>query len=101
MSTCHGFWSVGTIGGGVIGAAFASAAIPTQWHLLIVIVVAFPIAAAVPIALPEGGAGLARGTSAAALALPSLEHDGLCAFRLRRGDGRKRRRGWGVSTCAT
>jgi MFS family permease len=79
MSTCHGFWSVGAIVGGLIGAGFAGIGLPPQWHLLIVVVAAFPIAATIANALPNlvpspAGENLPR------IALPSLGLLALCAF---------------------
>lgn len=52
MNTCHGFWSVGSIIGGLSGAAFASFEIDIRWHLAIVAVVVLPIAAIVALRLP-------------------------------------------------
>ena len=34
MSTCHGFWSIGSMAGALIGSAFADAGIATHWHLI-------------------------------------------------------------------
>lgn len=53
MNTCHGFWSVGSIIGGLSGAAFASFEIDIRWHLAIVAVVVLPIAITVALRLPH------------------------------------------------
>jgi len=53
MNTCHGFWSVGSIVGGLSGAAFASLGVDIRWHLAIVGAVSIPIALAVAYRLPQ------------------------------------------------
>ncbi len=52
MSTCHAFWSTGSVAGALIGSAFAYGRVPTHWHLLIVAVVSVPVAVTVGRALP-------------------------------------------------
>lgn len=81
MNTCHGFWSVGSIIGGLSGAAFASLEIDIRWHLLIVGLVSVPIvmvvASRLPIVAPrptEAGARRIR------IALPTLSLLPLCIF---------------------
>ncbi|HET7717371.1 MAG TPA: MFS transporter, partial [Bauldia sp.] len=53
MNTCHGFWSVGSIIGGLSGTAFASLEVDIRWHLAIVGAVTVPIALAVAHRLPH------------------------------------------------
>jgi len=81
MSTCHGFWSVGSMAGALIGAAFADAQVATHWHLLIVTLVSIPICAVIGFALPEV-APLPRTGGALRLpfALPTLGMLGLVVF---------------------
>ena len=81
MNTCHGFWSVGSIIGGLSGAVFASLEIDIRWHLAIVGVVSIPIALAVAYRLPQLPAGLAQGEkSRFRIALPTLTLLPLCIF---------------------
>jgi MFS family permease len=79
MSTCHGFWSVGSILGGLMGAGFAGIGLAPQWHLLIVVVLSFPIAAAIASALPNVPAA-ADADDLPRIALPSLGLLALCMF---------------------
>jgi MFS family permease len=52
MSTCHGFWSIGTAAGALVGAGFAEFGIDTRWHLLAIGVVALAFSLTVPRKLP-------------------------------------------------
>jgi MFS family permease len=52
MSTCHGFWSIGSIAGSVIGAGFAAIPLPPMIHLPIIAIVALPILLVVARSLP-------------------------------------------------
>jgi predicted MFS family arabinose efflux permease len=81
MSTCHGFWSIGSMAGALIGAAFADAEVATRWHLLIVTIVSIPVCAAIGFALPEV-APLPRAGGGLRLpfALPTLGMLGLVVF---------------------
>ena len=81
MSTCHGFWSIGSMAGALIGSAFADAGIATHWHLVLVAVVSLPIAVAVGMALPEVSLPpRPAGRSRLPFALPSLGMLGLVVF---------------------
>jgi MFS family permease len=81
MSTCHGFWSVGLIAGGLIGGAFASYAVAPRWHLAIAAAVSLPLALLIARALPVIPAP-PRTTSERQpiLALPTWSLLGLCIF---------------------
>ncbi len=81
MSTCHAFWSIGSVVGSLTGGQFAEASVPTWLHLLIVGAVALPLGLAPVGALPR----LARPQPAATgrrpiVALPTLGLVGLCIF---------------------
>ena len=79
MNTCHGFWSIGSMVGAVIGAGFAQIALDTRWHLLIVAIVALPVGLAVGNALPARVSGPQAGEPRQpAFALPSVGMIGLC-----------------------
>lgn len=80
MNTCHGFWSVGAIIGGVMGAGFAGWAVEPRWHLLLVSAVSLPIALAVARALPEVTDAPSDGIRPPRIALPTFSLLGLCAF---------------------
>jgi hypothetical protein len=83
MSTCHGFWSIGTMVGGLIGAGFAWLGTAPRWHLLAVVLAAIPIALAIARALPAIARGIDAPAGVARLApivLPSLGLLALCAF---------------------
>jgi len=81
MNTCHGFWSVGSIIGGLSGAAFASLEIDIRWHLAIVGAISIPIALAVAYRLPQLPVGLAQSEkSRFRIALPTLTLLPLCLF---------------------
>jgi len=81
MSTCHGFWSVGSIIGGLSGAAFASLEVDIRWHLAIVAIVVVPIAVAVAYRLPQLPAEpQAPEERRFRIALPTLSLWPLCIF---------------------
>lgn len=79
MSTCHGFWSLGSMLGAVMGFQFAQFAVDPRWHLLITGIVALPLGLWVASALPalERKAPEAR---APMVSLPSKAMIGLCIF---------------------
>jgi MFS family permease len=81
MSTCHGFWSLGSMAGGVAGASFAAMAVDPRWHLAAAAVVSLPIALLIARALPSlapvGEPGAHRPSP---FALPSALLLGLCIF---------------------
>ena len=79
MNTCHGFWSVGSIIGGLSGAAFASLEVDIRWHLAIVAIVIVPIAVAVAYRLPHIPAE-PREERRFLIALPTLSLWPLCIF---------------------
>jgi len=81
MSTCHGFWSLGSIAGSVIGAGFAAIPLSPMVHLPIVAAVALPlillVANALP-AIPEPAASEAE--KPPRFALPTLALLPVCIF---------------------
>ena len=81
MNTCHGFWSVGSIIGGLSGAAFASLGVDIRWHLAIVGAVSLPIALAVAYRLPQISVEAAqRDERRFRIAIPTLSLLPLCIF---------------------
>lgn len=52
MNTCHGFWSIGSIAGSVIGAGFAAIPLSPMVHLPIIAALALPLILMVASALP-------------------------------------------------
>jgi MFS family permease len=81
MNTCHGFWSVGSIIGGLSGAVFASLEVDIRWHLAIVAVVSIPIALLVAYRLPQLAAEpVPREKRRFRIALPTLTLLPLCIF---------------------
>lgn len=97
VSTCHGFWSLGSMLGLVAGAAFAQAGIETRWHLLVVALVMAPIGVAVTRYLPTlqrvAEEGAAR---AAVITLPTASMTGLCVFAFGVILGELTTRNWGA-----
>jgi MFS family permease len=81
MSTCHGFWSIGSMVGALAGSGFAEIGMATKWHLLIVAVVGLPVALVIGRALPEVPA-VREESSRRRLpfAFPSVAMIGLCVF---------------------
>jgi len=53
LSTCHGFWSIGSMIGALAGSAFGQFGVDPGWHLLGVAIVSLPVAIAFGQALPE------------------------------------------------
>ena len=80
MSTCHGFWSLGSMLGLVMGSVFAQFAVDTRWHLLLVGVIALPLGLVTSRALPTFPAKEAGETRVPAISLPSRAMVGLCIF---------------------
>jgi len=81
MSTCHGFWSLGSMLGLVIGSAFAQAAVDVRWHLLIVGAVVMPLGIATARALPVfTREAETEAEPAPVISLPSVSMIGLCIF---------------------
>jgi MFS family permease len=81
MSTCHGFWSIGSIAGSVIGAGFAAIPLPPMVHLPIIGMVALPVLLIVARALPVVPAPAARPEEKPPrFALPTLGLLPLCIF---------------------
>ncbi len=95
MSTCHGFWSIGSMAGALVGSAFANAGIATNWHLLAIAAVSIPVAVAVGVALPEV-APLPRPAGGRQLpfALPSASMIGLVIFAFGAVMGEVAARSW-------
>ncbi len=52
MNTCHGFWSIGSIAGSVLGAGFAALAIAPAYHLPTIAIVSLPVLLAIARRLP-------------------------------------------------
>ena len=82
MNTCHGFYSVGTAIGALMGAGAAGIGLPTEWHLAIVGAATVVFALVAPPSLPV----LARVVTSAdrrlrhVLTLPTLGMMGACIF---------------------
>jgi MFS family permease len=95
MSTCHGFWSIGSMAGALIGSAFADAAIATHWHLMIIAGLSIPVAVGVGLALPEV-TPLPRPVGGRRLpfALPSVSMIGLVVFAFGAVMGEVAARNW-------
>ncbi|MCB1489945.1 MAG: MFS transporter [Bauldia sp.] len=82
MSTCHGFWSIGSMVGSLMSGGIAELGFATGPHLVIVAVLSLPVGIFLARALPRlrevlGDAG---GERHPAFALPSLSLLGLCFF---------------------
>jgi fucose permease len=81
LSTCHGFWSLGSMVGLVMGAGFAQAEIGTRWHLLIVAAVVAPIGVVFTRRLPVFPRALDIDTARTPMiTLPTASMTGLCIF---------------------
>ena len=81
MSTCHGFWSIGSMAGALIGSAFANVGIATHWHLLAIAALSIPVAVGAGLALPEiASLPSPGGKRRLPFALPSLGMIGLVIF---------------------
>lgn len=97
MSTCHGFWSLGSIVGLVGGAAFAQWDIDVRWHLLLVSAVVVPIGIAVAWRLPQFKAERRPlDQRPPLLALPVLGMVGLCLFAFASVVAELTTRNWGA-----
>ncbi|MCP4382600.1 MAG: MFS transporter [Hyphomicrobiales bacterium] len=81
MNTCHGFWSVGSVLGGLSGSAFASLQVDIRWHMLIVGAVAVPIVLSAALRLPKLSTKLeSTGSRPVRIALPTRALWPLCIF---------------------
>ncbi len=80
MNTCHGFWSVGLMAGGLIGARFAAAGMAPGWHLLVIALVGIPAALAVTAGLPGYAPAAEETMRLPVIALPSPRLLPLCIF---------------------
>lgn len=81
LSTCHGFWSLGSMLGLVMGAGFAEAGIETRWHMMIVALIVVPIGVMVARRMPVfARASEAPANRAPIVSFPSLSMVGLCIF---------------------
>jgi MFS family permease len=97
VSTCHGFWSLGSMLGLVAGAAFAQAGIAPRWHLLVVALVMAPIGVAVTRFLPTLPRVAEEGAARAAIVtLPTISMVGLCIFAFGVILGELTTRNWGA-----
>jgi MFS family permease len=79
MATCHGFWSLGSMLGAVMGFQFAQFGIDPRWHLLVTGLVFLPLGLWVASGLPEV-ARKAAAERAPMISLPSKAMIGLCIF---------------------
>lgn len=79
MSTCHGFWSLGSVLGAVMGFQFAQFAIDTRWHLLITGAIFLPLGLWAASALPTLERKAAT-EKVPVVSLPSKAMIGLCIF---------------------
>jgi MFS family permease len=81
MNTCHGFWSIGSMAGAMLGAGFAQAAVDTRWHLLLVAAVSLVVAHLAISALPKvPSVPEERAAARSPFALPTMALIGLCIF---------------------
>jgi fucose permease len=81
MSKCHGFWSLGSMLGALVGAGFAQIGVSTKWHLLLIAIATLPVALWVARGLPEVAPETAEeARRRPVLALPSVSMIGLCIF---------------------
>ncbi|CAN5371850.1 MFS transporter [soil metagenome] len=80
MSTCHGWWSLGAVAGGLTAAAFAALNVDPGWHLMIVAALALPVGILVTRSLPERAAAPTEAVRRRVFTLPSLGILGLCLF---------------------
>jgi len=72
MSRCHGFWSLGSICGLLIGAAFAGWRTDFRWQALIVGIIAAPVGVLITGALPRLGPSLRKTAREFPLTLPTI-----------------------------
>lgn len=79
MSTCHGFWSIGSMAGSAVGVAFAWIGLDVRWQMVIVGLAALPFALVVP-KLPEVDPVPGERRARRAITLPSLGMLGVCFF---------------------
>lgn len=97
LSTCHGFWSLGSMLGLVMGAGFAQLEIDTRWHLLIVQVVVAPIGVLIASRLPQlATTAPAQDRRAPVITLPTASMVGLCIFAFGVVLGELTTRNWGA-----
>jgi len=80
MSTCHGFWSIGLMTVGLIGAGFAATGMAPPWHVITAAVAALPVALSIVRALPADRPAPAEGTPPPRIALPTWSLLPLCFF---------------------
>ena len=81
MNTCHGFWAVGAMAGGLVGAAIAGLGVAPRWHMPLTCAVSLPIALLVARALPQISEDRPPAAfRAPRFSLPSRNLLGLCAF---------------------
>ena len=81
MSTCHGFWSLGSMVGALASGGFGQAGIAPGWHLLIVGLVILGPAVALARRLPHASERTIEGARHRPLfSLPTVSMIGLCIF---------------------
>jgi fucose permease len=80
MSKCHGFWSLGSICGLLVGAAFAGLHTDMRWQALIVGIVAVPVGGLLGKALPVIAGVPRRASRGFPLTLPTPALATLCIF---------------------
>ncbi len=80
MSKCHGFWSLGSICGLLIGSLFAGLRTDFRWQALIVGVVAVPVGGLLARALPLLAPTMRKTAREFPITLPTVAMAGLCVF---------------------
>lgn len=78
MTTCHGFWSMGTVAGAFIGSIFAGYQVQTGLHLLLVAPFLIAGAAWAVQALPASSTSSVEGEKTRKFVLPGPSLIGLC-----------------------
>jgi MFS family permease len=98
LSTCHGFWSLGSMTGLLVGSAFAEFGIDTRWHLMLVQIIAAPIGIWIASQVPHfADRRPADGLQAPMLSFPTLAMAGLCIFAFGVILGELTTRNWGAA----
>lgn len=80
MVATHGFWSLGSMFGGLLGGAIAEVGIATRWHLLATGLIALPVVLACIRALPAPDALAAPTARPPVFSLPGPALIGLAMF---------------------
>ena len=96
LSTCHGFWSLGSVVGLVAGSAFSEWQIAPRWHLMLMLVFLAPIAVSVARSLPRLPPTAEERARVPFLTLPLAAMLGLCVFAFGSIVGELTTRNWGA-----